>query len=292
VRRESATAPATAAVGIARPVRVALFLLTSHFVLLTSGFAQTSAAVAKERGELVRWLSTSPISPFRAVAQAPLGGGVTLGPAGSDVPLAGVPRHVATELGGKHTLQGPDGSRPLARGKVVPLGRYSIVAGGVPGRGVLTVFEPSAPAGNVQYFPYDTSLAFVVRLDLPEKPGPVRLLTAEGAEADAVEAGTVAVLVGRSPAALTVRRIPSGPDESELEIYFRDKTNGATTYPAGRFVSLIPLSGGTYRLDFNRARSPFCAYSTAYACPAPWPGNSLAAPIAAGEKYEKSPAVK
>ena len=57
------------------------------------------------------------------------------------------------------------------------------------------------------------------------------------------------------------------------------------TYPAGRFVALTPAGGGRYRLDFNRARNPFCAYSSAYACPAPWRGNALPARIAAGEQY-------
>ena len=42
---------------------------------------------------------------------------------------------------------------------------------------------------------------------------------------------------------------------------------------------------GQYRLDFNRARNPFCAYSSAYPCPAPWRGNVIPARIAAGERY-------
>jgi uncharacterized protein (DUF1684 family) len=83
-----------------------------------------------------------------------------------------------------------------------------------------------------------------------------------------------------------VRRIPTPrTEESELEIYFRDGTNGRGTYPAGRFVTLVPEVDGRYRLDFNRARNPFCAYSTAYPCPAPWPGNTVPAPVRAGERY-------
>lgn len=81
-------------------------------------------------------------------------------------------------------------------------------------------------------------------------------------------------------------RIPTGTgEESELEIYFQDGTNGTSTYPAGRFVSLIPEGAGRYRLDFNRARNPFCAYSSAYPCPIPWRGNTISAPVEAGERY-------
>jgi hypothetical protein len=279
--------------GVRSPVRLALWIgLGLGLAHGTPLAAQSALAVAKERAEFLKWLATSPVSPFRAVAQAPLGGGLTLGPPGSDVPLAGVPRHRVTESSGKLTLEGSGAPRPLARGKALPLGRYTVVASGRPGRSVLTVFEKDATGRPVQYFPYDTSLSFVVRLDPPDAPGPVRLLGPDGVEVEAAEAGSVTVLVGRTPAALTVRKLPTEGEESELEIFFRDDTSGNGSYPAGRFVSLLPVGEGTYRLDFNRARSPFCAYSTAYACPAPWPGNSLRARITAGEQYETSPAVR
>jgi uncharacterized protein (DUF1684 family) len=74
-------------------------------------------------------------------------------------------------------------------------------------------------------------------------------------------------------------------EESELEIFFRDETNGKGTYPAGRFVSLTPLADGQYRLDLNRARNPFCAYNSVYPCPAPWRGNTISAAVRAGERY-------
>jgi hypothetical protein len=86
--------------------------------------------------------------------------------------------------------------------------------------------------------------------------------------------------------ALRVFRLPvQAGEEWELEIYFRDSTNGRGTYPAGRFVSLLPLGGRRYLLDFNRARNPFCGYSAVYACPAPWRGNRIAAAVEAGERY-------
>ena len=66
------------------------------------------------------------------------------------------------------------------------------------------------------------------------------------------------------------------------------RTNGQGTYPAGRFVPLVPERDGRYRLDFNRARNPFCAYSSAYPCPAPWRGNTITAPVEAGERYAGS----
>ena len=127
---------------------------------------------------------------------------------------------------------------------------------------------------------------FLGALAPPEKRGTVKVLAVDGIETEASEAGTVTVRIGGVPTRLVVRRIPTtGTEESELEIYFRDATNSEGTYPAGRFVALLPEPEGRYRLDFNRARNPFCAYSTAYPCPAPWRGNAIAAPVRAGERY-------
>ena len=128
---------------------------------------------------------------------------------------------------------------------------------------------------------------FVGPLHPPEHPGTVRVLGLDGVEVEAAEAGSVVVPIGgRANATPCAPPADGRGEESELEIFFRDATNGKGTYPAGRFVSLIPMGAGRYRLDFNRARNPFCAYSSAYACPAPWPGNSIAAPVTAGERYE------
>jgi uncharacterized protein (DUF1684 family) len=118
-----------------------------------------------------------------------------------------------------------------------------------------------------------------------ESPRQIRVLASDGIEVEATEIGSVAVPFG-GRTLLRVLRIPfAGGDESDLEIYFRDESNGDGTYPAGRFVSLLPLSNGRFRLDFNRARNPFCAYSSVYPCPAPWRGNTLPAAIRAGERY-------
>ncbi len=248
--------------------------------------AQAPSAVLHERDEYAAWLATAPNSPLLAVAQQPIRDGLRLGPAGTDIPLAGLAEHRLTETGGTVFVEGAEGRRAVPRGRPLSLGRYTIASGGPAGQGVLTVFVATGVRKRPEYFDYDASLAFVGTLAAPEKPGTVKVLAVDGIETEATEAGTVTVRVGGTPTRLTVRRIPTaGTEESELEIYFRDATNDKGTYPAGRFVALVPESGGRYRLDFNRSRNPFCAYSTAYPCPAPWRGNTIAAPVRAGERY-------
>jgi len=242
--------------------------------------------IAQERSAYVKWLATAPGSPLAAVAQQPIGPGIRLGPADADVPLDGVGEHRVTERNGVVTLEGPEGARVVPAGRLIALGSYSMTSGGIAGRRVVTVFGPSREAQTADYYPYEPKLVFVGPMSPPEQPGKLRVLALDGVETEATEAGTVAVPIGGRPVRLRVRRIPTGvEDEAELEIFFRDGTNAKGTYPAGRFVALVPLGDGRYRLDFNRARNPFCAYSSAFPCPAPWRGNTIEAKVEAGERY-------
>jgi uncharacterized protein len=244
------------------------------------------ADLAGERAAYAEWLATAPNSPLAAVALQPIGSGIRLGPADADVPLDGVAEHRVTERGGAVILEGPGGSRALPGGRPAALGTYFVASGGVPGRRVLTVYGVKREDKSAEYFDYDPRLVFTGPMSPPEQSGRVRVLAVDGVEVEAAEAGTVSVPIGGRTVRLRVRRIPTGvEDESELEIYFRDATNGEGTYPAGRFFPLVPLPDGRYRLDFNRARNPFCAYSSAFPCPAPWRGNTIEAKVEAGERY-------
>jgi hypothetical protein len=254
-------------------------------VLLTSSLmAQAPLDVVMERAGYVDWLKKAPNSPLSAVAQQRIGDGLRLGPTDADIPLPGIDEYRVYPSGAGILLESSDGKRPLARGGPHRIGKYALYLTGPQPGTVLTVFgqqQRKAPPGH---FEYDPSLVFSGPLLPPAKGGKVRVLAADGTETDATEAGSVIVPLGASTR-LRVLRIASGGEESELEIFFRDQSNGQDTYPAGRFVNLIPLPNGHYRLDFNRARNPFCAYSAVYPCPAPWRGNVLPASIRAGERY-------
>jgi hypothetical protein len=242
--------------------------------------------IERERSAYAEWLATAPNSPLTAVAQQPIGSGIRLGPPDAEVPLQGVAEHRVTERAGSVTLAGGSGSRIIPAGRPLALGSYSLTAGGVSGRRVITVYGPNRERKPAEYYPYDPTLVFVGPITPAAEAGVVRVLAVDGIEVDATEAGTVVVPIGGRPVQLRVRRIPTGiEEESDLEIYFRDGTNGQGSYPAGRFVSLLPAGDGRYRLDFNRARNPFCAYSSAFPCPAPWRGNSIPTKVEAGERY-------
>jgi len=177
--------------------------------------------------------------------------------------------------------------RTLPRNRPVELGGGNqVVIAGPSGRLVVAAYGPLRHPEAPEYFDHQPRLAFTVALLPPERSGRFHILGPDGVEVEAAEAGLVAVPLAGDTATLRVHLVGAREDEeAELLIFFRDGSNGHGSYPAGRFVELLPLSGGRYWLDFNRARNPFCAYNTVFPCPAPWPGNHLAATIDAGERY-------
>lgn len=248
--------------------------------------AQGAGLVAAERQAFSEWLRRSPVSPYAALAQLPVGQRIRLGPGSADLALSGVAPHTIASSDGVVSLDGPEGRRALPRGRPVRLGSYAIVAGGSSARPVVTVFDSARARGTPHWYPYDAAFSFVGPLHPPDSARSRLVLSPDGVEVMADEAGWVIVPIAGKSVRLSVMRLPDpATGEADLEIYFRDATNGDSTYPAGRFVTLLPAGQGKWRLDFNRARNPFCAYSSAFACPAPWRGNAIPADVRAGEQY-------
>jgi len=78
-----------------------------------------------------------------------------------------------------------------------------------------------------------------------------------------------------------------------LFIPFRDATNGAETYGAGRYLmdaaksaDLGTTADGRLILDFNFATQPSCAFDPRWACPLAPPENRLDVEIRAGERLK------
>lgn len=243
--------------------------------------------IRRERAEFGRWLKDAPTSPYRTILMQAIGSGITLGPATADIPLAGQGLARIEERRGVPMLILAGATQPLGRNRVVSLGGHRIVAAGPAGRSVVVAYGEAAPRYRAPtYFPYRPAWRLLVTLTPAVSPATARVLAPDGVETEATEAGTIAVPLPSGAVTLRVLRIPAADgEESDLEIYFRDGTNDRGSYPAGRFVSLVPNPRGGFVLDFNRSRNPFCAYNTAYPCPAPWRGNTVPIPIPAGEQY-------
>lgn len=263
----------------------AVFVLGTTWAGPVSLASQAPAHVEMERAGYLAWLKEAANSPLFAVAQRPVGAGLRLGPPDAEIPLDGIAEHRLKVEGAAVVLEGPSGNRQVGRSRSVQLGNYTLYLSSSPSGPVATVFGQPSGKQPPGYYPYDPSLVFNGPMLPAEKPAKARILGSDGIEVDGTEAGSVLVPLGGGTR-LRVLRIPlGGGEESELQIFFRDDTNREGTYPAGRFVSLVPAGERKFRLDFNLARNPFCAYSSVYACPLPWRGNVIAQPIRAGERY-------
>lgn len=260
-----------------------------------TAIAQAPRELQRERAEHARFLMADPLSPRRAVMRRPVGSGLSLGPADADVPLGLSDRWTARGDGGVVVVRGPDGTeRRLKPGGVMPLPGHTLVAYASATGPMLTLYRAAeAPMPAPLWYDYDPALVFTVSRVAPPRAAALRIAAPDGRDEDAAEAGTVRLSLGGSEVTLTVRLYGDADDsEQALLIYFRDGTNGDGSYPAGRYVQLRPIGGDRFLLDFNRAFNPWCAYSSAFPCPAPWAGNSIPAPIKAGERYvpAKAPA--
>jgi uncharacterized protein (DUF1684 family) len=260
-------------------VVVALALTASHP-------PEQDPGLAAERKNYLEWLTTAPTSPLAAVAMRRLDVSVTLGPESADIPLPGFGPATVTEARGAVTLTGADGrARALPRNRPTVIAPWTLQVTGAPGMSVLTIFGP-VRQGTTAYFAPNASWSYVLSLQPPASAERRRVLTLDGIEVEGELAGYLELPGAPPTARLQVLRLPvPGTEETELQVYFRDATSGRGSYPAGRFVEIVPVAGGRFRIDFNRARNPFCAYSSVYACPVPWPGNSIKAEVTAGERY-------
>ncbi len=144
------------------------------------------------------------------------------------------------------------------------------------------------------YFPPDESYraAAALRVAPPDEQPVVTMPTSTGKQRDYRQVGALEFnLKGQALSLVAFVEVPTAGgavDSGRLFVPFRDLTNGAETYPAGRYLDLDTTPTGLYDLDFNKAYNPFCAYNDEYDCPYPPAANRLKMPIRAGEKAFKS----
>src|SRR5664279_6582683 len=78
---------------------------------------------------------------------------------------------------------------------------------------------------------------------------------------------------------LTIYEAPHG-----YFLPFVDANAGVETYEAGRYLEPDELEGDEFRVDFNLAYNPYCAYGAGWSCPVTPAENRLSVAIRAGEK--------
>jgi hypothetical protein len=109
-------------------------------------------------------------------------------------------------------------------------------------------------------------------------------------EKDFVRYGKIHFSINDTALTLTLYRskaLENNPQYGRyLFIPFTDATTGDETYGSGRYIDIFTydIKNDTVLIDFNKAYSPYCAYSNGYNCPIPPKENLLPVAIKAGEK--------
>ena len=132
---------------------------------------------------------------------------------------------------------------------------------------------------GLRYFPENPSLRLNVIIDeFPQKES-VEMLTSKGEMQTYTRYGRFKFTVDGQPAELTLYY-----GEHGFFLPFVDAMAGTETYPAGRYLEPETLVGHTFRVDFNDAYNPYCAYNDQWSCPITPEENHLKVPIRAGER--------
>jgi uncharacterized protein (DUF1684 family) len=150
------------------------------------------------------------------------------------------------------------------------------------------------PTFRALHWPYDPALRFEVSVAPAPPVAPATLpleLPNSGTDVLAFSRiGSVAIPFATGARSLSVFWMAGYA--GGLFLAFRDATNGAETYGAGRYLldtaKSADLGGdperGTLILDFNFAYHPSCAFDPKWACPLAPPENRLDLAIRAGER--------
>jgi uncharacterized protein len=130
---------------------------------------------------------------------------------------------------------------------------------------------------GLRYFLPDPEMVFAVEFE-PDPQG-VEIESSTGTRSEYPGAGLVSVPFAAGTIELRVLR---GEDD-DLFIPFRDETSGESTYVGGRYIAVDRSEQGGFRVDFNKATNPYCAYDPDFSCPLPPPQNRLPFAVRAGE---------
>jgi uncharacterized protein (DUF1684 family) len=132
---------------------------------------------------------------------------------------------------------------------------------------------------GLKYFPFNPGLDLEVTIDkFPDKQR-VEMQTTTGDIQVYERFGKFSFTVGDQHAELTIFHSDDG-----YFLPFVDSLAGRETYPAGRYLEPVPLGNGRFKVNFNLAYNPYCAYNEYWSCPLTPFENHLRVPIRAGEK--------
>ncbi len=140
--------------------------------------------------------------------------------------------------------------------------------------------EQRAHFEQLAYYPIDLSYRLRGEFHIYGRQRIVEIPNTDDTTTELERFGRFVAAFGENDFWLEVYR---SPQTGEAEVFFKDLTNGHTTYGGGRYARLVREDDGMYVIDFNNAYNPYCAYNPIYICPLPPQQNHLDFAVEAGE---------
>ena len=132
---------------------------------------------------------------------------------------------------------------------------------------------------GLSYFPENPALDLEVEVEPINPRDTIEMQTSTGDTQEYQRWGRFTFEVDGEPAELTIYA-----GEHGYFLPFVDSLANQETYGAGRYLEPEPLGGHRFRVDFNLAYNPYCAYNDAWSCPLTPFENRVKVAVRAGEK--------
>jgi uncharacterized protein (DUF1684 family) len=156
------------------------------------------------------------------------------------------------------------------------------------GRLGIRAWDPENPERKTfpgrQWFAVNEGLRIKAKFKAFDKPADLDIKNVVGMKLRAQSPGHLDFEVNGEKYSL----LAEGDPTKGFFINFKDKTNGKSTYGAGRFLGTDAVVNGEVVIDFNKAVNPPCAFTTFATCPLAPRENSLKIAVEAGEKYNRT----
>jgi uncharacterized protein (DUF1684 family) len=139
--------------------------------------------------------------------------------------------------------------------------------------------EQKKTFAGLNYFPENPALRLEVAVEPSQTKDAIQMQTSTGDVQPYQKYGRFKFTVDGQAAELTIYAGDYG-----YFLPFADALAGEETYGAGRYLEPEPLDVDKFRVDFNLAYNPYCAYNPNFSCPIPPIENRLTVAVRAGEK--------
>jgi uncharacterized protein (DUF1684 family) len=132
---------------------------------------------------------------------------------------------------------------------------------------------------GLKYFPPNSDLSLEVTVEeFPDKQH-IKIQTTTGEVQEYDRYGRFEFSIDGQSVALIIYHSEDG-----FFLPFVDSLASKETYPAGRYLEPELVGRNRFKIDFNLAYNPYCAYNDYWSCPLTPFENHIKAPIRAGEK--------